>query len=502
MSTTNDVPKTASCGVANPGSNIVLTYNNTKETDGAGAQLQRIYGIYSISRLLGASYLHSPLRRVNNQGLSALERNTADPYYHECFNELLQIKSDVLETDDFHEIDMKNISMEEVDQLISRFENGETDGKPILVRLEVPYGIADQFPDCYEVCKDISPFPPPVRDGRPLRVAIHVRRGELFAVESHRMLPNAYYVNVARNLEQILEALGIGYQLEIHTEIATSEFVVQPGGYPGIPRNIAPTVVTPAMSHLEEFSALPNLVYCLNEPATDCLCKLATADILVMSRSSFSYVAAILNKAGVILYHPFWHSAPSPWLTVAPDGQFDRSRFDETFKRLIPGTSAPRSGIAHDDRPGKVLDDTDQYSSLIELPPNQYLAVGAEPSANQICVVGWRARENWGAWAEEPRASLRFGTEAPTGTIIHLILQLVAPDDIPRRICVSSGSGASTEAAIAGSSDQLVVLSCTVEPGHLISVRISLAETAGAPEDVGPPYWGLKGLLLLLPGVL
>src|ERR1700722_2066227 len=32
---------------------FVLTYDNTRFTDGVGAQLQRIYGIYSISRLLG-----------------------------------------------------------------------------------------------------------------------------------------------------------------------------------------------------------------------------------------------------------------------------------------------------------------------------------------------------------------------------------------------------------------------------------------------------------------
>ena len=51
--------------------------------------------------------------------------------------------------------------------------------------------------------------------------------------------------------------------------------------------------------------------------------SLATADVLVMSRSSFSYVAAILNRDGAVMYHPFWHRAPSSWITVAPDGRFD-----------------------------------------------------------------------------------------------------------------------------------------------------------------------------------
>jgi hypothetical protein len=34
---------------------LVLTYDNTKLTDGAGAQLQRIYGTYAVARFLGAA---------------------------------------------------------------------------------------------------------------------------------------------------------------------------------------------------------------------------------------------------------------------------------------------------------------------------------------------------------------------------------------------------------------------------------------------------------------
>src|SRR5260370_39042817 len=89
---------------------LVLTYDNTRRTDGIGAQLQRIYGIYSISRLVGASYLHTPLARVDYQGLSALENNVTDPAYHYEFNDLLRIKSDVMPSDDFHKISLPNIS--------------------------------------------------------------------------------------------------------------------------------------------------------------------------------------------------------------------------------------------------------------------------------------------------------------------------------------------------------------------------------------------------------
>src|SRR5437879_5830713 len=96
---------------------VVLTYDNMKLTDGAGAQLQRIYGTYSISRLLNTGYLHTPLGRIDYQGLAALERNAIDPDYHRQFNDLFRIESDVGPTDDFHRIELRDISIESIDKL-------------------------------------------------------------------------------------------------------------------------------------------------------------------------------------------------------------------------------------------------------------------------------------------------------------------------------------------------------------------------------------------------
>ena len=237
-------------------------------------------------------------------------------------------------TDDFHRIKLLNISMEIVRELVAIFDANQTGGRPILVQLDVPYGIADRFPDCYEMCKEISPFSSFVHDGRALRVALHVRRGELLVLSEPRMLPNLYYISVAQNIADILKALKIDYQIELHTEVPNKEFIVQPDHHGIFNRIGAPAVVSPEMCRLHEFDVLPNLFHFINETAIDCLGKLATADILVMSRSSFSYLGGILNRNGIVLFHPFWHSAPSSWITVDPDGHFDQLKFSKAVKTL------------------------------------------------------------------------------------------------------------------------------------------------------------------------
>ncbi len=312
---------------------LVLTYDNTKLTDGAGAQLQRVYGTYSISRLLGAAYLHSPLFRVDYQGLSALQANAANPDYHHDFNKLFHIRSDVKATDDFHEIRLPDVTIDALHELVVMFDTNQTGGRPILAQLAMPYGVADRFPDCYEVCKEISPFASSGHERRVLRVAIHVRRGELSAVDSERMLPNRYYIDVARRVAHSLEALGLDYQTELHTEIPNEEFVVEPDHHGISNRIAAAAVISPEMHRLHEFDVLPNLRRFVNETAIGCLRKLATADILVMSRSSFSYLGGILNRNGIVLFHPFWHSAPSSWIAVDPDGRFDQLKFGKAIKR-------------------------------------------------------------------------------------------------------------------------------------------------------------------------
>ena|ERR1039458_7104604 len=131
---------------------LVLTYDNTRH-DGAGAQLHRSYAIYSISRLLGASYFHSRLAGVDYQGLAALEGNAGDPEFHHAFNDPFQITSDAVPTDDWQTIDLPSISLAVFQQLAAMFDLDKTDGRPSLVRLVMPFGIADRFPDCYEACK-------------------------------------------------------------------------------------------------------------------------------------------------------------------------------------------------------------------------------------------------------------------------------------------------------------------------------------------------------------
>ena len=291
---------------------IGLTYANDRLMDGAGAQLQRIYGIYALSRFFGFAYVHTPLKHIGYEGLAALERNASNADALSKYNELFNISSDMPLPLDTLEHEMEPLDVEAISAISKRTSQFN------LFKLQSPYPLADEKPAIYDSVKAISPFVS--KPHSVLRLAIHVRRGDLFAVDPDRMLPNSYYVTTARTIARVLEGLSIPYECELYTEVANKAFEVT-SAHHGIHQRISRSVtLDPRMNSLEDFDAIPHLKIIANGDAIEALRGMATADILIMSRSSFSYVAAILNRRGVMIYHPFWHSPLPCWIVATEAG--------------------------------------------------------------------------------------------------------------------------------------------------------------------------------------
>ena len=58
---------------------------------------------------------------------------------------------------------------------------------------------------------------------------------------------------------------------------------------------------------------------------------MATSDALVMSRSSYSYVAALLNAKAIVVYCPFWHSPLKDWVIINEGG----GKLDDEIRRRL-----------------------------------------------------------------------------------------------------------------------------------------------------------------------
>jgi hypothetical protein len=333
--------------------NVFLTYANEIGTDGVGAQLQRIYGIYCLSRLLGTKYLHSPLARVDYQGIDAFENQQRDPTFVDTFNRRFTIPSDHSTTPSPSEVTLSMLPIGRIERALGlRYGGRRKQLSPIrlskfgrvvaefskrnaetVIRIGSPHALMDRYTYGYEFCKPLSPFKRN-KPNKVLRIALHVRRGDLIFMDSERLIDIQYYVSVAHRLAAVLESAQIPFELELHSELMQKESLARPDDPEFKGRIDEVVLLRPEQDPFHDFDVFPQLTRFINEPTMTCIERLATADILVMSKSSFSYLAAILNVDGIVLYHPFWHYPATSWLVTKPSGEFDVDRFLGQMPRL------------------------------------------------------------------------------------------------------------------------------------------------------------------------
>ena len=305
---------------------IALTYANDIMMDGLGAQLQRIYGIYALSRFYNIPYLHTPLKRVEYQGLLALENNHNSEDIQDVYNQIFTIPSDIKLPKNTITHYLESPKPEDIEKLIKESKKSKSFH---LVKILIPQTIIDGDSEIYRPLKTVSPFLNSRSDK--FRLAIHVRRGELFAVASNRMLPNSYYVSSTMKVVELLQKLDIPFVCELYTEVPTKTFVVT-SQHPGVNGRVEePITISAEMSHLEDFDVIPNLKKCVNLDPIETLNGMTTADTLIMSHSSFSYLSALFSN-GIIIYHPFWHSPLKEWLVSDMSGKIPPKKLLKQLK--------------------------------------------------------------------------------------------------------------------------------------------------------------------------
>lgn len=75
----------------------------------------------------------------------------------------------------------------------------------------------------------------------------------------------------------------------------------------------------------KEFKKFKNLTFCLDMNAQDSFLHMVFADLLITSKSSFSYKPALLNNGIKVCPNNFWHGYPTTkdWILVDDNGVFD-----------------------------------------------------------------------------------------------------------------------------------------------------------------------------------
>jgi hypothetical protein len=108
---------------------------------------------------------------------------------------------------------------------------------------------------------------------------------------------------------------------------------------------MAPHVTIFSQGEATDFSVYfeRGFAVCLNGDPLGAFDAMRSADVLIMAKSSLSYVAALLNQGGIAIYEP-WMFAPMPdWYNSNEDGQ-------RLIARLAERLGSSRGGVLDEPR--------------------------------------------------------------------------------------------------------------------------------------------------------
>ncbi len=242
-------------------------------TDGFGAQLQERVTCLVKSRVTpGLSYVHTPMRSLDHLRSASWR----------VFNDL----------EDFVNLGEGELRPEDVpaDQIeILEGCAGFVNANIGLLELFTGELFLKQQSnkECPQQC--IQHFHLDSGNPRKLNVHVHVRRGDVQRDNKDKWLDMSHHLKIVHKVSEAAKLVDMSAEFHVHSQGNTSEFTQLAEKY-GATLHID-------MEMMASWKAMTE------------------ADVLIMSRSSFSYTAALYNQAGIIIYSNMRPSEPLPsWI--------------------------------------------------------------------------------------------------------------------------------------------------------------------------------------------
>jgi hypothetical protein len=302
---------------------ITLTYDSHSKPDGVGAQIQRVLAIKSLSSNLGMSYFHTPISSVAIHPLDPYQTDKQMKAFLERLNWTFNIES----TQDIDELDTIKFAVQTLTfhNLCKAIFISIVRNKLVIISCVEPYRVSEFDPRIFEKTLAFLPnFKRAKNEG--FHIAVHLRWGVGgMAIQKgekiSRQMELSYFVDL---LHKILKGLTVNaVNITIYTDAPSGDLEFTPPPEQHTLWQNSTSFSDGKMSVVgldleSQFARLDSKPKVLRggDPLL-VIQEMANSDILVMSRSSLSYVAGILNDSQNIYFpESFWHKPLAKWHIV------------------------------------------------------------------------------------------------------------------------------------------------------------------------------------------
>jgi hypothetical protein len=260
-----------------------IAYEITNE--GVGAQYQRIVGMLGIAKKHNLKFIHRKITVGHNYD--------NDPQWNEKWDEIFNIKSikSIVEIDDENTrknkqiVNLDNMSINDIDMVIKNSDNK-------IYSFKYPFGIVDNIPNYYNIIQN------DIRDAYNNKSQTY-----LFDKDKQNIAIHIRVFNECDDIDEYVNYENLTGRHDISPEKYVMLIYKFKNIYPN--HNIHIFSQNNIFLKYKDLEKIDNIKFHLDIDSITTFHHLCNADILVIAKSSFSYLAAIYNKNKIIYLQYF-----------------------------------------------------------------------------------------------------------------------------------------------------------------------------------------------------
>jgi hypothetical protein len=164
-----------------------------------------------------------------------------------------------------------------------------------------------------------------------MEVHVHLRYAN-FSIGTERFLDPRYYITALSEITSNILQSNRAYKIYVHSDFGET---INEIGIFKHQISIETLAYLESLNLLDEgkrpnrnalelalqtqralFEIFDNVNICAEEDLLSSIIKMVNADYLVLSKSSFAFVAGLLNISGIIYTPEYWNNPPSNWVKL------------------------------------------------------------------------------------------------------------------------------------------------------------------------------------------
>lgn len=324
-----------------------IKYDAEKWSDGAGAQIQRIAAIYSISQEFKLNYIHQDILHIESNPGDGFESLKSKTEFISKLNRKFRISSNICSrTHSIKTLKYRRIMKYRLTArlyFISVAFFSFLSGKHFLYKCENPYPIIENYPNIYRHFTHRLGTNERSSE-KTIEIQMHIRSNKSGnALMESRSVEISWYVDILKFIDDLLLNLGLKYRVTIHTDAPLEQINWKPLDLSAATEKFWKSadvmqedrgILLNPIDFKNEFKFVEKLEVVRNIDPVQAWEMMSMADVLILGRSSFSFVAGLVNNHGIIIAPTFRHKFPGGWLMQGKEIEFTgahKNQLEECF---------------------------------------------------------------------------------------------------------------------------------------------------------------------------